>query len=294
MKNKPLLNESTVRKFMKLANLGRVGQGFIAENYGAEEEEEGELEEVKLDTKVADPKMKKEFPHKKGHKPKNVTGPKVHEGSEEEEEGELEESLAKQGGNKYNAFKGMTKHQNKPAKSSKKVMQEADEEEEEADVDMPPADADAGAESPDMGAAPDMEPAEEPTEMDASDLADKIINVLKDAGLVDVVEDDESGVELDKEPEGEEDEDEEEDDESMYDEEEEEDENLYMQERKKKVKREEEEEEDDEGKMNESKKRQLAKLVAERVQARLAREARIESLAESITKRVMARAKATR
>ena len=47
MKNKPLLNESTVRKFMKLANMGRVGQGFIAENYGAEEEEEeeGELEE---------------------------------------------------------------------------------------------------------------------------------------------------------------------------------------------------------------------------------------------------------
>ena len=287
MKNKPLLNESTVRKFMKLANLGRVGQGFIVENYGAEEEEEGELEEVKLDTKVADPKMKKEFPHKNGKKPKNVTGPKVHEGSEEEEEGELEESLAKQGGNKYNAFKGMTKHQNKPAKSSKKVMQEADEEEEEADVDMPPADADAGAESPDMGAAPDMEPAEEPTEMDASDLADKIINVLKDAGLVDVVEDDESGVELDKEPEGEE------EDEGMPEDEEEEDENLYMQERKKKVKR-EEEEEDDEGKMNESKKRKLAKLVAERVQARLAREAHIESLAESITKRVMAKAKAAR
>ena len=47
MKNKPLLNESTVRKFMKLANLGRVGQGFIAENYGAEEEEEGDESEHK-------------------------------------------------------------------------------------------------------------------------------------------------------------------------------------------------------------------------------------------------------
>ena len=47
-------------------------------------------------------------------------------------------------------------------------------------------------------------------------------------------------------------------------------------------------------KMHESKKRRLARLVAERVQARLAREARIESLAESITKRVMAKAKAAR
>ena len=236
MKNKPLLNESTVRKFMKLANLGRVGEGFLAENFNEENLEEGE----------------------------------------ELEEGEdLEEGKAK-GGNTYNAFKGMKKQEYKPAKGSKKVMKEADEEEEEADVDMPPADADAGAESPDMGAAPDMEPAEEPTEMDASDLADKIINVLKDAGLVDVVEDDESGVELDKEPEGEE-----EDDEGMPAEEE--DENSY-----------EDEGSYEEESIYESKKRQLAKLVAERVQARLAREARIESLAESITKRVMARAKATR
>ena len=219
MKNKPLLNESTVRKFMKLANLGRVGEGFLAENFNEENLEEGE----------------------------------------ELEEGEdLEEGKAK-GGNTYNAFKGMKKQEYKPAKGSKKVMKEADEEEEEADVDMP-SDDDAGAESPDMGAAPEMEPAEEPSEMDASDLADQIIQVLQGAGLVDVVEDEEGEV-------------------SVSDEEEDEDEGSY------------EEEEDENAYMQESKKRKLAKLVAERVQARLAKEARIEKLAESITKRVMARAK---
>ena len=76
MKNKPLLNESTVRKFMKLANLGRVGEGFLAENFNEENLEEGE----------------------------------------ELEEGEdLEEGKAK-GGNTYNAFKGMKKQEYKPAK----------------------------------------------------------------------------------------------------------------------------------------------------------------------------------
>ena len=85
MKNKPLLNESTVRKFMKLANMGRVGQGFIAENYGAEEEEEGDLGETK---------------HKRRE-----------EEEEEDDEGVTE---GKKGGNSYNAFKGMKKQEYKP------------------------------------------------------------------------------------------------------------------------------------------------------------------------------------
>ena len=37
MKEKPILNESTVRKFMKLANLSKVGESFISENFEAEE-----------------------------------------------------------------------------------------------------------------------------------------------------------------------------------------------------------------------------------------------------------------
>jgi hypothetical protein len=206
MKNKPLLNESTVRKFMKLANLGRVGQGFIAENYTQEEEtleEEESLEEDKHFGGTKDQKMK-------------------------------------------------------PLKTSKKnIVKEA---EEEADMGMAPE------AEPEMPEVPEVEPATEPTEMDASSLADQIIQVLQGAGLVDVVEDEDSDMEEPETPEVPEVEPEEDED----------------------------EEEEDETYMQEAKKRQLAKLVAERVQARLAREARIENLAESITKRVMERAKASR
>ena len=211
MKNKPLLNESTVRKFMKLANLGRVGQGFIAENYTQEEEtleEEESLEEDKHFGGTKDQKMK-------------------------------------------------------PLKTSKKsIVKEA---EEEADTGMAPE------AEPEMPEVPEVEPATEPTEMDASSLADQIIQVLQGAGLVDVVEDEGSDME---EPEME---------------------TPEMEEvPEAEPEEEDDEEEEDETYMQEAKKHQLAKLVAERVQARLAREARIESLAESITKRVMARAKASR
>ena len=225
MKNKPLLNESTVRKFMKLANLRKVGQGFIAENYN--EENLKESEELEEGEELAEDKH---FGGTEGHKTSPAKAPKK--------------------------------------SSSKKVMKEAGESE-EADMDMPAAEEPAGME---------IEPAEEPSEMDASDLADQIIQVLQGAGLVDVVEDETGDVEVDMDDEGTP---EEEDDEGMPAKEE--DENSY----------EDEGSYEEEG-IYESKKRQLAKLVAERVQARLAREARIESLAESITKRVMARAKATR
>lgn len=212
MKNKPLLNESTVRKFMKLANLGRVGEGFIAENYNQEEEtleEESELAEDK------------HFGGTKGHEMKPLKAGK---------------------------------------KSSAKVMKEEEslEEQEEMGMEEP-----AG----DMPEVPEVEPAEEPAgEMDATDLADKIIQVLQDAGLVDVVEDegeDDDGDEGDM-PEPEVEEPEVVDDETM---------------------------EDSSTEMMEAKKAKLAKVVAERVMTRIQKESRIDRLAETITQRVMAEAK---
>lgn len=287
MKNKPLLNESTIRKFMKLANLGKVGQGFIAEAYGHEEKEE----------------------------------------EEEEEEGDLEENLAKQGGNKHNSFKSMKKQAYKPMKTSKKnIVKEAEEEEAEA----VPGDQDAGAETPDMGGAPEVQPAEEPTEMDASSLADQIIQVLQDAGLVDVVEDEPEMDGKEEEDEEEEEEDEGMYDEGTYDEGQYEEEGMYeakgfgqirtdikspaakpaapaAQGAAPAVKQEgalaasnpfkgakpapapaaEEEEEA----MLESKKAKFAKVIAERVKARLAKESKIDRLAETITNKVIARAR---
>ena len=189
MKQKPILSESTVRKFMKLANLGKVGEGFISESYG--QEEEGEEESLEED--------------------KN--------------------------------FGGTKGHAMKPAPKAKKVMKE---QEEEMGMDM------------DMPETPEVAPAEEPTEMDASSLADQIIQVLQGAGLVDVVEDE--GEEEDMGDMG---------DEEMPDEGEEmpEDEEAVM----------------------ESRKRQVAKIVAERVMNRIQKEQKVDRLAETITRRVMAR-----
>jgi hypothetical protein len=193
MKQKPILSEGTVRKFMKLANLGKVGEGFISEAYGQEEE-------------------------------------KLEEGEEES----LEEDKN---------FGGTKGHAMKPAPKAKKVMKE---QEEEMGMDM------------DMPETPEVAPAEEPTEMDASSLADQIIQVLQGAGLVDVVEDE--GEEEDMGDMG---------DEEMPDEGKEmpEDEEAVM----------------------ESKKRQVAKIVAERVMNRIQKEQKVDRLAETITKRVMAR-----
>ncbi len=193
MKQKPILSEGTVRKFMKLANLGKVGEGFISEAYGQEEE-------------------------------------KLEEGEEES----LEEDKN---------FGGTKGHAMKPAPKAKKVMKE---QEEEMGMDM------------DMPETPEVAPAEEPTEMDASSLADQIIQVLQGAGLVDVVEDE--GEEEDMGDMG---------DEEMPDEGEEmpEDEEAVM----------------------ESRKRQVAKIVAERVMNRIQKEQKVDRLAETITKRVMAR-----
>lgn len=194
MKQKPILSEGTVRKFMKLANLGKVGEGFISEAYGQEEE-------------------------------------KLEEGEEES----LEEDKN---------FGGTKGHAMKPAPKAKKVMKE---QEEEMGMDM------------DMPETPEVAPAEEPTEMDASSLADQIIQVLQGAGLVDVVEDE--GEEEDMGDMG---------DEEMPDE------------------GEEMPEEDEEAVM-ESRKRQVAKIVAERVMNRIQKEQKVDRLAETITKRVMAR-----
>jgi len=193
MKQKPILSEGTVRKFMKLANLGKVGEGFISEAYGQEEE-------------------------------------KLEEGEEES----LEEDKN---------FGGTKGHAMKPAPKAKKVMKE---QEEEMGMDM------------DMPETPEVAPAEEPTEMDASSLADQIIQVLQGAGLVDVVED----------------EGEEEDMGDMGDEE---------------MPNEGEEMPEDEEAVMESKKRQVAKIVAERVMNRIQKEQKVDRLAETITKRVMAR-----
>jgi hypothetical protein len=195
MKQKPILSEGTVRKFMKLANLGKVGEGFISEAYGQEEE-------------------------------------KLEEGEEES----LEEDKN---------FGGTKGHAMKPAPKAKKVMKE---QEEEMGMDM------------DMPETPEVAPAEEPTEMDASSLADQIIQVLQGAGLVDVVEGDEEEHHAEEEGEG------------MPEEEGDE----------------EEDEEEDEDLM-EAKKRQVAKIVAERVMKRLQREQKVDRLAETITKKVMAR-----
>jgi hypothetical protein len=193
MKQKPILSEGTVRKFMKLANLGKVGEGFISEAYGQEEE-------------------------------------KLEEGEEES----LEEDKN---------FGGTKGHAMKPAPKAKKVMKE---QEEEMGMDM------------DMPETPEVAPAEEPTEMDASSLADQIIQVLQGAGLVDVVED----------------EGEEEDMGDMGDEE---------------MPNEGEEMPEDEEAVMESRKRQVAKIVAERVMNRIQKEQKVDRLAETITKRVMAR-----
>jgi len=193
MKQKPILSESTVRKFMKLANLGKVGEGFISESYG--QEEEGEEESLEED--------------------KN--------------------------------FGGTKGHAMKPAPKAKKVMKE---QEEEMGMDM------------DMPETPEVAPAEEPTEMDASSLADQIIQVLQGAGLVDVVEDE--GEEEDMGDMGDM------GDEEMPDE------------------GEEMPEEDEEAVM-ESRKRQVAKIVAERVMNRIQKEQKVDRLAETITRRVMAR-----
>ena len=240
MKQKPILSESTVRKFMKFANLGKVGEAFISEAYGHEEEEDED--EGKLDPQVADMKgMKKEFPHKKGAAARNVTGPKVHEGAEEEEdEGDLEEAV--------DIYKGFKDQKMSAAKAPKK--HKMNEEEMMGEPEM-------GAEMPET---PEVLPAEEPTEMDASSLADQIIQVLQGAGLVDVVEGDEEEHHAEEEDEG------------MPEEEGDE----------------EEDEEEDEDLM-EAKKRQVAKIVAERVMKRLQREQKVDRLAETITKKVMAR-----
>jgi hypothetical protein len=208
-KQKPILNEGTVRKFMKLANLTKVGESFISEAYGHEDEEQ--LEEDK-----------------------NFGGTKDQ---------------------KWSAAKAPKKAKLKEA------------EEEEAVMDEP-----APAEEP-MPEMPEVTPAEEPSEMDASSLADQIIQVLQGAGLVDVVDDEEA-------PMG---------DEDMSDEGEEEDDDEGLMEKRHHEEEDDEEEDEDEGAMQEARKKQVAKIVAERVMKRIQKEQKIERLAETITKRVMAR-----
>ncbi len=193
MKEKPILNESTVRKFMKLANLSKVGESFLSENF----EEVEELEEDKH-------------------------------------------------------FGGSKDHKMSPAKAPKKVMNE-----EEMDMDMPEV--------------PEVAPAEEPSEMGAEDLAQKIVDLLQGAGLVDVVDEEEGGEEEDMDM------GDEEEDMDMGDEEEEGEEEVEM-----------EDESSYEETMYESKRR-IAKVVAERVMARIQKEEKVERLSETITKRVMER-----
>ena len=41
--NKPLLQEGTVRRMMKLANMEALGNGFISEKYTPLEEDEGAI-----------------------------------------------------------------------------------------------------------------------------------------------------------------------------------------------------------------------------------------------------------
>ena len=202
MKEKPILNESTVRKFMKLANLSKVGESFISENFEAEEA----LEEDKH-------------------------------------------------------FGGTKGHAMKPAPKAKKVMQEQDEMPEEPAAEP-------------MAAAPEVAPSEEPNEMDASALADQIIQVLQGAGLVDVVGDDEG---------------EEEDMGDMEDMGGEAEDEVEMDGEEEGLMEKKHEKEEEEEAMHEAKKRQIAKLVAERVMNRLQREQKVDRLAETITKRVMAR-----
>ena len=57
MSKKTLLNESTVRKFMKFANIGALTENFVSETYSMEEEEteegmnlEGEYDEGRIDS----------------------------------------------------------------------------------------------------------------------------------------------------------------------------------------------------------------------------------------------------
>ena len=45
MSKKTLLNESTVRKFMKFANIGALTENFVSETYSMEEEEAEEVAE---------------------------------------------------------------------------------------------------------------------------------------------------------------------------------------------------------------------------------------------------------
>jgi hypothetical protein len=183
---------------MKLANLSKVGESFLSENF----EEVEELEEDK---------------HFGGTKDQKMSPAKA-------------------------------------AKAPKKVMKEADEEEgmgaEEPEMDMG------------MPEAPEVEPAEEPTDMSAEDLTQKIVDLLQGAGLIDVVDEEEGGEEEDMDMGGEEEEVEEEvemEDESSYEE------TMY------------------------ESKRRIAKVVAERVMARIQKEEKVERLSETITKRVMER-----
>jgi uncharacterized protein YneF (UPF0154 family) len=55
---KPLLNEGTVRRMMKLADMGAIGEGFISHNYSpismVEEEEQEEIEDIPVDDSPED------------------------------------------------------------------------------------------------------------------------------------------------------------------------------------------------------------------------------------------------
>ena len=63
-KKTPLLNESTTRKFMKLANLGPIGGSFLKEAFGDEDDEEKdedqneELKEVSDEDLIAECKKR--------------------------------------------------------------------------------------------------------------------------------------------------------------------------------------------------------------------------------------------
>jgi len=84
--NKPLLQEGTVRRMMKLANMEALGDGFISERYTPLEEEAVELEERGS--------KKGEYKRRKGHRAGDVDHHyKAYEKNEnlnEDEESELE------------------------------------------------------------------------------------------------------------------------------------------------------------------------------------------------------------
>ena len=103
MGKKTLLNEATVRKFMKLANIDRLTDTFVNEAYHAEEEEieegmhaekEEELEEAMHDEGEHEEGMGKymEAAHDEGMHAEDMHAEGEHEGDEMDAEAEVEDT----------------------------------------------------------------------------------------------------------------------------------------------------------------------------------------------------------